>query len=85
MKTPGNEPDIVHMPPDLLAQARRAADEEQRTADDLVRDAVERYLKDRSWQRLIAYGHEQARKLGLTEEDVPRLIAEYRQEKRQGL
>jgi hypothetical protein len=72
------------MPADLLAQAREAADEEHRTADELVSEAVRRYLKDRQWQRLIAYGHERARQLGLTEKDVPRLIGEYRQEERQG-
>jgi len=74
----------VSMPPSLLAEVQAAAREEHREADELVRDAVQRYLKDRRWQRLIAYGHEQARKLGLTEQDVPRLIAEYREEKRQG-
>jgi putative PIN family toxin of toxin-antitoxin system len=84
MKTPGNDSDMVRMPHDLLAEARLAADEEHRTADELIREAVQRYLRDRRWQRLVAYGHEQARKLGLTEADVPRLIAEYRQDQRQG-
>lgn len=37
----------MHMPADLLAEARRAADEEHRPADELVSDAVRRYLKTR--------------------------------------
>jgi predicted DNA-binding protein len=79
----GNETTAIHMPSDLLAQARAVAEEEHRTAEDVVREAVERFLSDRHWQRLVAYGQERAQALGLTEDDVPRLIAEVRQERRQ--
>ncbi len=40
MKIPSHEPNVVHMPPDLLAEARKAASEEHRPADELVSDAV---------------------------------------------
>ena len=82
MKTP-DESGSIKVPSSLLAELQAAAAEERRSSDELVRDAVERYLKDRQWQRLLAYGQERARSLGLTEADVPRLIEEYRQERRQ--
>ena len=82
MKT-GDESQSVKMPSSLLAEIQAAADEEHRTRDELVREAVERYLKERRWQRLLAYGEQQARSLGLTDADVPRLIEEYRREHRQ--
>ena len=47
MKTTPNDADVVHMPPDLLAEARRAATEEHRAANELVSDAVRRYLDSR--------------------------------------
>ena len=47
MKTTSHEPNIVHMPPELLAEARKAASEEHRPADELVSDAVRRYLQQR--------------------------------------
>ena len=47
MKTTSQENTTVQMPPDLLAEARRAANEEQRPTDELVSDAVRRYLRDR--------------------------------------
>ena len=47
MKTTPNDTDVVHMPPDLLAEARQAASEEHRPADELVSDAVRRYLQER--------------------------------------
>jgi hypothetical protein len=77
-------PDTLAVPPDLLAEIRAAADEEQRPADDVLRDAVKRYVRDTRWQRTLAKGQARARALGFTEEDVPRLIAEFRAEKRQG-
>lgn len=78
-----NETGSIHMPADLLAQTQAVAEEEHRTADDVVRDAVERYLSDRRWQRTLAYGRERAKASGYTEDDIPRLIAEVRQERRQ--
>ena len=51
MKTNPNDTDVVHMPPDLLAEARQAASEEHRAADELVSDAVRRYLESRRMQR----------------------------------
>ena len=42
-----HESNAVHMSPELLAEARRAAEEEQRPADELVSDAVRRYLHQR--------------------------------------
>lgn len=47
MKTTCHESNIVHMPPELLAEARKAASEENRAADELVSDAVRRYLAQR--------------------------------------
>ena len=50
MKIPTHESDIVHIPPELLAEARRAAAEEHRPANELVSDAVRRYLQERKPQ-----------------------------------
>jgi len=75
-----SDTESVKMPSSLLAEVQAAANEEHRSRDELVREAIERYLRDRRWQRLLAYGEQQARSLGLTDADVPRLIEEYRQE-----
>ncbi len=47
MKTPRHETHTVQMPAELLAEARKAAHEEHRPADELVSDAVRRYLRER--------------------------------------
>jgi hypothetical protein len=80
MKT--ERPTDTLVPPGLLAEVQAAAEEEHRAPGELVREAIERYMDDREWKKLLAYGQERARTLGLTASDVPRLIAEARQEKR---
>ena len=84
MNASNNDAAALLLPPSLLAQVQAAASEEHRTTDELVQEAIERYLEDRRWQRLYAYGEERARLQGLTEDDVQRVIADYRHEQRQG-
>lgn len=47
MKTTGHEQNAVYIPPELLAEARQAATEEHRAPDELVSEAVRRYLQQR--------------------------------------
>lgn len=48
-----------------------------------LEEAAKQYLEDRSWMKLMGYGQERARALGITtEEDIDRLIAESRSEQR---
>jgi hypothetical protein len=49
--------------------------------DDVLAEAVKRYLEDRSWTRLLTYGAERAAALEIEEQDVERLIAESRAER----
>jgi predicted DNA-binding protein len=81
VKTLGNN-DPFDVPAGLLAQVRAAADEERRPSNELVREAIERYLDDREWEKLYAYGQERVQSAGLVEDDVERLIAEHRRERK---
>jgi hypothetical protein len=76
-------PDTL-VPSRLIPEVRATAEEDHRAPDELVGEAVEVYLKNRRWRRLVERGQARARELGLTEADLPRLIAESRQERRQG-
>ena len=83
MKT-RSDADTLIVPPALVKEVQAAAEEEHRQADEVLREAVERYLRERRWQKIFAYSERRARELGLSEEDIPRLIAEYRREQRPG-
>jgi hypothetical protein len=71
------------IPPALLAEVEKAASADHISVDELVRDAMERRLSARRRHSLYTYGEEQARKLGVGEEDVDRIIHEFRQEERE--
>lgn len=48
------EDDSIAIPPALLEEIQEAADEDRRSAVEVLREAIERYLEDRRWQRLFA-------------------------------
>ena len=59
------------IPSSLLAEIYAAAEEDERAPSEVVREAIERYIEERTWQKLLAYGRERAQALGLTEADIP--------------
>jgi metal-responsive CopG/Arc/MetJ family transcriptional regulator len=72
----------ISLPEPLLAEIQSAAQAEHRSVDEVLTDAVKRYVEDRSWTTLLEYGAERAKALGVNESDVDRLIAESRAEQR---
>ncbi len=77
-------PETLAVPPELLAEIQAEAAKEHRSSLEVLQDAVKRYVREKRWQRTLASGQARAKALGFTEQDVPRLIAEYREEQRQG-
>ena len=63
-----------------LAELEKLARAQERSIDDVLADAVGRYIKDKQWEALKRYGRAKSQELGLSESDVPRLIAESRQD-----
>ena len=47
----------------------------------LASDELRRQVDDRKWRALIEAGGRRAQALGLTEDDVPRLVAEARRDR----
>ena len=72
----------ISLPESLLKEIQSAAQPEHRSVDEVLTDAVKRYVEDRSWTTLLDYGAERAKALGVKESDVDRLIAESRAEQR---
>jgi hypothetical protein len=70
------------IPAALPSEAEQAANDDHISADDLVREALERSAIERRREEVFAYGKQQARKLGVTEEDVERIVHEFREENR---
>ena len=70
----------LHVPDDLLNAVNEAARADGVSTEELAADALRRYLAHRKLDELGRYGREQSRRLGYTEEDALRLIAESRNE-----
>jgi predicted transcriptional regulator len=73
----------IAIPPALLTEIEAEAEEENRPPEEVLRQAIERYLENRRWQQLVSYGRQRAGELGLTEADVARLVPESRRERAQ--
>jgi hypothetical protein len=72
----------LHIPDDLLSAVNELAEAYGKTTDEIAADALRRYLAHRKLEELGKYGRERSRRLGYSEADVPRLIAESRRENR---
>jgi hypothetical protein len=70
MMKPGSNSNPLTIPPAMLAELQAAADEEHRAPDDVVREALERYLAE--WRKSVSHG--QARPRLSADEAVARLL-----------
>jgi predicted transcriptional regulator len=70
----------VHLSDELLAELQSKAQAEGKTVDELAEEALREGLEKQAWQDLLEYGREHSRASGYTEEDVPRLVKEWRRE-----
>jgi hypothetical protein len=75
-------PKNVAIDPELFARITEEAEAEGTTADEIANEATKRYLALRRLDRLQRYGQKRAEELGITEDDIPRLIAGSRAERR---
>ena len=72
----------ITLPKAMLKDTKKLAKKENRTMSELVREALRRYEAVQRLKELQSYGEKRARELGIKEEDVDRLIHEYRTERR---
>lgn len=73
----------LSLPKKLLSQIDRQSKKETRSRSELIREATRRYLKRISaWDEIFKYGRKKAKELEIkSEEDVYRMVQEYRQGK----
>lgn len=71
--------------PDMLqAEIEKVARAQDRTVNEVLADAVDRYIREKQWQSLKSYGRQKARERGIKDADVLRLIAESRRDMSKG-
>jgi CopG family transcriptional regulator/antitoxin EndoAI len=67
----------------MAEQVEKVRREEGRTKSELLREALRKYMLDRQWRGITSYGQRRAKELGITPDDVERLVDEYRTETEQ--
>jgi CopG family transcriptional regulator/antitoxin EndoAI len=68
----------ISLPEELLGEIDEFARSEKRTRSELFREAARQYIESRRWRKIRDAGSRTTRELGLTEDDVERMIDEYR-------
>ena len=74
----------LSLPDGLQTEIEKVARAQARTVNEVLAEAVDRYIREKQWQGLKSYGRQKARERGIKAGDVPRLIAESRRENAQG-
>ena len=74
----------LSLPDGLQKEIEKVARAQERTVNEVLAEAVDRYIREEQWQSLKSYGRQKARERGIKEGDVLRLIAESRRENAQG-
>ncbi|MCX6623014.1 MAG: hypothetical protein NTY38_18490 [Acidobacteria bacterium] len=72
----------LHVPDELLVELQAKAQVEGKTVDQLAEEALRKGLEEYAWQDLLDYGQRTGAASGYTEEDVPRLVNQWRREQR---
>ncbi len=68
------------VPPDMAVRVDEVMKEQGRSRSDLLREALVRYIEECEWRRLLKYGEQQAKNLGIDVDKVAPLVEEYRAE-----
>jgi predicted transcriptional regulator len=68
------------LPDELLQKVEETARLQNRQPEELVAEAVRKYLEEQSWVQFVERNEARARANGIGEEDVDRLIGEVRRE-----
>jgi len=72
----------LSLPPEMAEKIKELMKKEGRTRSELIREALRRYVEEQEWKEIYRYGERKAKEKGIREEDVDRIIHEYREKKR---
>lgn len=64
----------ISLPPDMMGMVDYLAKKEGRTKSELLREALRRYADEQEWRGLIKYAQRQAKRKGITKEQVEDII-----------
>jgi predicted transcriptional regulator len=63
---------------ELLGEIEKIAQAQGRSSEEVLEEALDRFIKEKQWSSLKSYGRNKAREQGVTEDDVDTAIADTR-------
>ena len=69
----------VTLPDELMAEVEKIAEARKRSVDEVLKEAVERYIDRDEFKEVVSFGVRHARSRGLTPADVAPAIAKARE------
>lgn len=73
---------IFSLPFQIIEEIERLMREEKKTRNELLREAIKRYIEEKEWKKIFRYGENRTKRLGIKKGDVEKLIDEVREERR---
>jgi CopG family transcriptional regulator/antitoxin EndoAI len=70
----------LSLPPEIATKVEQLMKEEGRTEDELLREALRRYVEEQEWKKIYRYGETKAKEKGITEDQVEDIVDAYRKE-----
>jgi uncharacterized protein len=75
-----SQPITLKLSPEIADRVEKVRQKHGWSLEQLVENALARYIDERDWEDILEYGTRQASRQGLTKDDVERLVDEYRAE-----
>ena len=72
----------LFLPGALAERLEKLATIDGRSQDDVVREALTNYVRDREWEELLRYGYQRGAESGIDPDEVPDLVEELRSQER---
>lgn len=73
---------IFSLPSELTREIEKLIKKERKTKNEILREALRKYVEDKRWKEILEYGRMKAKERGIRKKDVDRIIHEYRAERR---
>ncbi len=70
----------ISLPPEMVREMEILRKAEGKTPSEFLREALRLYIRRKKWEMVREYGARRASELGIREEDIEKLIDDYRSE-----
>lgn len=68
----------LSLPLEISKKIEKLMKEEKRTRNEILKEALKRYIEEKEWKEILKYGRLKAKERGITKGQVEEIIDAYR-------